>query len=51
MHFLNSIAFSIIKKLIQTGKTLSTAESCTGGLIASSITDIPGASKVFLEEW
>lgn len=48
MHFLNSIAFSIIKKLIQTGKTLSTAESCTGGLIASSITDIPGASKVFL---
>ncbi|MDI6864492.1 CinA family protein [Thermodesulfovibrio yellowstonii] len=48
MHFLNSIAFNIIKKLIQTGKTLSTAESCTGGLIASSITDIPGASKVFI---
>ncbi|GLI52341.1 CinA family protein [Thermodesulfovibrio yellowstonii] len=48
MNFLNSIAVSIIKKLSPTGKTLSTAESCTGGLIASSITDIPGASKAFV---
>ncbi len=28
--------------------TISTAESCTGGLIAAYITDIPGSSKVFL---
>lgn len=47
MNSSNSTAF-IIKRLIEVGKTLSTAESCTGGLIASSITDIPGASKVFL---
>lgn len=30
------------------GKTVSTAESCTGGLIGASITDISGASEVFL---
>ncbi len=29
--------------------TLSVAESCTGGLIASKITDIPGSSDYFLE--
>ena len=31
-----------------TGKTLSTAESCTGGMISSLITSIPGSSEYFL---
>jgi nicotinamide-nucleotide amidase len=31
------------------GYTLATAESCTGGLIAGRITDIPGSSEYFLE--
>lgn len=44
----NSVATEIVKKLSHIGKTLSTAESCTGGLIASTITDIPGASRIFL---
>lgn len=33
--------------LRQKGLTLSTAESCTGGLIAKRITDLPGASQIF----
>jgi nicotinamide-nucleotide amidase len=39
----------VVRELIARGKTLSTAESCTGGLIAKSITDVPGASACFLE--
>ncbi len=35
------------KLLTQRGLTLSTAESCTGGLLASLITSIPGSSAYF----
>ena len=37
----------IIKKLITKKITVSVAESCTGGLIASEIISIPNASKIF----
>jgi len=36
-------------KLAVKGYPLSTAESCTGGLISERITEISGASKYFLE--
>ena len=38
---------SLVKKLIQKKLKISFAESCTGGMLASSITSISGASKVF----
>ena len=38
---------NLIKKLIQKKLKISFAESCTGGMLASSITSISGASKVF----
>ena len=38
----------VVSRLLQERSlTLSTAESCTGGLIAKRVTDIPGASQVF----
>ena len=37
----------IARRMTAAGKTLAVAESCTGGRIASLITQIPGASKFF----
>lgn len=36
----------IVKELIEQRKTISTMESCTGGYIANSITNIEGASEI-----
>ncbi len=36
----------IVEKLRELNKTISTMESCTGGYIVNSITNIPGASEV-----
>lgn len=37
----------VVQKLAEKRLTLATAESCTGGLVAKRITDIPGSSDVF----
>ena len=38
---------SLVKNLIKKKIKISFAESCTGGLLASSITSISGSSKIF----
>ena len=37
-----------LRLLTERGLTFAAAESCTGGLIAKRITDLPGASRVFM---
>ena len=37
----------VVKKLIKNNKSISLAESCTGGLLAARLTDVSGVSKVF----
>ena len=38
---------NIIQRLIKNKLSISVAESCTGGMLSSSITSISGASKIF----
>ena len=37
----------LVRKLIRNNLSVATAESCTGGLIAGSITSVPGSSACF----
>ena len=45
------LAADAVASLSERGLTLATAESCTGGLIAAAITEIPGASRAFRFGW
>ncbi|MEI6649208.1 MAG: CinA family protein [Actinomycetes bacterium] len=42
------LAIEVVKRLQKLGKTVSIAESITGGLLAAALTDVPGSSDVFL---
>jgi len=46
-----SLAGVVGEKLSRLKKTLAVAESCTGGLLAKLLTDIPGASEYFKYGW
>lgn len=39
------------RELARQAKTVAVAESCTGGLLAKLITDVPGASEYFTHGW
>lgn len=42
---LQSVVFKLLK---ERGKTIATAESCTGGLVGKMLTDLSGSSEVYL---
>lgn len=43
-----TLSQTVFNQLSQLNQTLSVAESCTGGYISHQLTQIPGASKVFV---
>lgn len=50
-HGAETIQESLVAILSSNHLTMATAESCTGGLIGKIITDVPGASGVYLGGW
>lgn len=44
---IRALAHALVSELTTAGKSVCTAESCTGGWIAKAITDVPGSSAVF----
>ena len=47
----DTLAKVVCGMLMDCNGTLTTAESCTGGLIAKQVTDVPGSSKIFRGGW
>lgn len=47
MDGLQEMARSVLEKARSKGMTIGCAESCTGGMIASALTSVPGSSDTF----
>lgn len=47
----DSLEATVVKQLTMSGKKIAVAESCTGGRIASRLTDVAGSSAVFEFGW
>ena len=44
----DSLASVVGRRLTELGRTVSTAESCTGGLLGTMLTDVPGSSAYYV---
>ena len=51
LKFTNKPEYEIAKKLQEHQLVISTAESCTGGLISSRLTDVSGSSAYIKENY
>ena len=48
---LHGLVRKLAERMLAEGRMVGTAESCTGGLIAKCITDLPGSSAWFERGW
>ncbi len=46
-----SLQDAVVALLVERGQTIATAESCTGGMIGSLLTDVAGSSGAYLGGW
>ncbi len=44
----STLANAVGEELAKSGKTVSTAESCTAGMLSAALTDVAGSSKYFM---
>ncbi len=46
-EYIDRTARNVVQYMIDERLTVSTAESCTGGIIGAALTSVPGASKIY----